>query len=204
MQNVDIDISELFLEDQTSTVAVNPVNEQGTTQETSASPLLPKRVVEFLSQMSVNAELDKLNRRPDHEEEEEEKQAVASSDTTPIISSLDESLALSIEPNLLDEEWINSFLAGGEAGGGGRGEVEQQPTTTTTTINNDPMFSTLNSNNSVVLADSPSQFDGATRDVAAVSHLPLFPANASFGFASLFNNTGNFYHRFFSHLSDHT
>lgn len=129
--------------------------------------------VEFLSQMSVNNELSKLSLNMNSTDVTTPSEATNSNGTA-LISTLDESLAR-IEPNLLDEVWVNNILTGA---------VEQQVADVNVqqNIDNDAMLSTLNSNNSVVANDLPLA-------PLIMPNNTLFSANTTNDFA-LNNNTG--------------
>lgn len=112
--------------------------------------------------MSVNNELGKLNLNV------EEPSMGHPSNETAIISTLDDSLTR-IEPNLLDEEWINNFLSGASS--------QQQPSDIQA-IDNDAMLSTLNSNNSVVVNDALPPLLTLERNLSTA----VLTANASVDF----------------------
>lgn len=172
---------ELFLQQNESRQEENRTTSRETGEESNEEEqkaekqeeMKQQQVVAFLSQTSVNSELGKLGRTSQNE-------------TT---VTLDEAMT-SIEPTLLDEEWISHFLAG-NAEPQSETRVGQQQS-----IGNDAMLSTLNSNNSVVsndigVASSSNFFDRDSAAAILATNGSLFgPSNASIDFASLLNNTG--------------
>lgn len=198
---------------------------------------IPQRV-EFLSQMSVNKELDKLNLNMDEQLQSSSASAststssltsssslagariqpsistvnVSSSNATGLISALDDSLT-SIEPNLLDEDWVNSFLIGTMNNTSQQQQQQQQtneqisPSSTETSpeqqqqqqatvegIDNDAMLSSLNSNNSVILNDAPiiSTFDRTNSTTTATNMLFVNATSTNSTRIEFDLNNGNF------------